>query len=197
MNDGDRAQLFFMEAAISQFMQSYESNQSAVGIAVYVDESERKVLDFNLRITARVYRLLAAISIFSRGRVVISEASSFFKLVSDTIKKAFPQMGSEMIMLDFIHSEDVESMVENKDDIPEFWFDNGRGKPYVPTDRRNVWFYERCLSDENRITQKDMYNPGRWPYEEVDYAALRRDNPLGTGRERLEAIEDDDEDDEW
>lgn len=186
-----------MEACITQSLQYGDGEQSNVSPAAYYDESERNFLDFNLRLVAQYMRLLAAVSIIRRGsRVVISEAHSLFKVISDAVKMAIPEFGSE-IMVDLIKSEDVESMVENSDDIPEFWFGDGEGKPYVSTDRRNVWCYERCLSDGNRITQKDIYNPGPWPYEEYEYAALNVDEPLETGAEKLETIEEDDDDGEW
>lgn len=87
-------------------------------------------------------------------------------------------------------------MVRNKDDSPEFWFSDGLGKPHFPTDRCNVWCHERCLPDENRITQKGWYNLGSWPYEELDYAALKRTKFLASGPGILETIEQGDEDNE-
>lgn len=98
--------------------------------------------------------------------------------------------------LTFIDSDLVEDFVVDPKDVPMFWFDDGEGKPYLATDRRNVWCYERCLSEENRITLKDIYNPGPWPFEEVDYEALRREEKPVGGPEALEAIAEDEEE-EW
>lgn len=196
MGNGDRAILFFYESTISQSMQRDDGNQDTTATAWYLDESERKVLDFNLTTDSQIYRILAAVQILRNERVFISGQGSFYKTIHAVVKSAFPEIGTK-ILLDFIDNADAETMVENKDDIPEFWFCNGAGKPYIVTDRRNVWCYERCLSDENRITQKDLYNPGPWPYEEVDYAAMNFDSLYETGPDVLETIEEDDEDGEW
>lgn len=92
---------------------------------------------------------------------------TFFRIVLGEVKRAAPKLEA-LKFLRLIKSEEIADMVESIDDIPKFWFDDGEGKPYLSTDRRNVWCYERCVSDENLITQKDIFNPAAWPYEEVD-----------------------------
>lgn len=92
------------------------------------------------------------------------------------------------LALDMLEHGDVEDEIEDTRDIPEFWFADGKGKPYLATDRRNVWCYERCLSEENRIIGKDVYDPGPWPYKEADYNAVQAGSANNAGSSALETI---------
>lgn len=185
-----------MEASISQSMAYYDESKHEFKCAVYMDESERKFLDFNVKLSVECMKLLDAVNVLKPGRLVIGGASEFYNVVFDVGKKAAPRLELGKIV-ELIKSQDVEEMVENADDVPEFWFDDGEGKPYLATDRRNVWCYERCLSDENRITQRDLFNPGPWPHEEVDYDNLKRKDSVTDSPKELETIEENDEEGEW
>lgn len=189
-----RAYIFLIEMALAQYATRLLSG-TCEGLAVYCDESERRLLDFNLRLYAQLYRLLNGVCILKSRRIVVGGTSKFFSLILNAATEAAPQLNLGNLQL--IENDDVEDLVENADDVPEFWFDDGNGKPYVSTDRRNTWCYERCLSDDNKITQKDVYNPGPWPYEEVDYSALRLSNSNRGGPDTLDTIEEGGEEDEW
>lgn len=218
---GDRAILYLIEITIVQSAALLDGNQSELPFACYVDEAGRKFLDFNFRHWCDIFRLLGAIVILKSTRYVIVNAHAFYSGFMDVLKRVAPRLGMWTAM-QFVKEEDIVNMVEDTGDIPGHFCNDGRGKPYLSTDRRNVWCYERCLSDENRITQKDLYNPDPWPYEEVDYRNVKRDAqvcnaPLrlayprsefpsitaqrGASRwarpEELETIAEDGDDDEW
>lgn len=189
-------QLYFADVTVAQTVTNLRANNGRkMEVATYSDESERRVLDFNLRISTQVFRLLDSIYIFRVDRLVAGGGGTFLSIVIDACKRAAPKLGLEKYQT--IDSDEVENLVEDADDIPEFWFSDGQGKPYLSNDRRNVWCYERCLSDENRITQKDLYDPGPWSFEDIDYRALRETPSAQSGLEELETIEEGSEDDEW
>lgn len=158
-------------------------------IAIYADESERRALDFNLRIISQYMTLLNKISVGGATRFVIGGANRFYNVVLALVEKVAPQE-KFLSNLEMIDCDQVEDLVVDPNEIPVSWFDDGEGKPYISTDRRNVWSYERCLSDDNRFTLKDIYNPEPWVFEEVDYEALRLEK-AATGGPALEAIAED------
>lgn len=126
-------------------------------------------------------------------KFVISGANRFLNIFVELAQRVAPNL-EVLSAIEIIDSDIVEELVVDPKDVPLFWFDDGEGKPYVKTDRRNVWCYERCLSEDNRITLKDVYNPEPWPFEEVDYGALRLESEAAEGPGELEAIpEDEDE----
>lgn len=183
-------------------MLSLNSNKlCALPVASYIVQTDRGYLDFNMKHLSHLARLLGAIGIFKTRRYVVIGASRIFAMVHDAFKKAAPKldMGTDF---QFVQNDDLKNVLEDTGDIPSYVFGDCRGKPYLSTDRRNVWCYERCLSDKNRITQKDLFNPDPWPYEEVDYRTLKLQAPiqrpaLQTRTSGLETIAEDDDDDEW
>lgn len=64
----------------------------------------------------------------------------------------------------------------------------GAGKPYRATEWRNVRFYEGCLSEESRITTKDVFNRGhdRPPARNTARTHSRRGGSPGTTAEDSE-----------
>lgn len=193
-NCAGRALLFFIEAAISQSISLHDNKDC--GYVFFISESDRRLLDFNFGIATQVMRLANSVSIFANGCFVFGGVSQIVNVGLKVFLEAAPSFLENAPKL--IEIDEVDDLVENPDDVPEFWFDDGEGKPYLATDRRNVWCYERCLSDDNRITTKDLYGPGPWPYEVVDYSALRPSGADESGPGALETIEEDGEEEgEW
>lgn len=189
----NRAYVFIVEVAAVQCAIPGGSRVCGVA-AVYSDESERKLLDLNLRLRHQIFTLANAVLVLKNRRLVIGGTSDFFSMLINAAIKSAPQLELGNVLL--IKHEDVEDLVEDVNDIPEFWFGDGTGRPYQSSDRRNIWCYERCLSDENKITQKDLFNPGPWPYEEIDYKALRLTNSNQRSPNAFGTIEEDGEEDE-
>lgn len=142
------------------------------GVAFYADDSERRALDFNFEIDKQYVEILERIMLGMTKKVAMGGTHRFFSVILGICRKVSPSFARSFFLID--HGQ-VEDFVLNPNDVPTFWFDDGEGKPYVSTDRRNVWCYERCFSEDNRITSKDLYNPGPWPFEEVDYEADREE----------------------
>lgn len=178
-----------IEAAMVQ-----TSQMSTPSCAIYFDESERRALDFHWRLNNQTVSLIDRIDLGASKKFVVGGANRFFNIIVGIMQSVAPNM-EFITRLQMIDSDEVEDLVVDPNDVPMFWFDDGQGKPYVSTDRRNVWCYERCLSEGNRITLKDIYNPEPWAFEEVDYVALRLEKMAAGGREELETIleEEDDE----
>lgn len=163
----NRAQIFLSEASLAQSVSYIDASTSTLPYAMYADETGRRSLDFNMRHLVQLLRIMGAISILKSRRLVIIGASRWFSILLDVCDKVAPRLGIRNGVT-FVPTNELKGLVENAEDIPEFCSRDGQGKPYVPTDRRNVWCYERCLSNKNPITQKDIYNSQHWlgPCEE-------------------------------
>lgn len=68
--------------------------------------------------------------------------------------------------------EGLRDMVEDTGDILDYFCNDGLGRPYLSTDRRNTWCKERCLSGERRTAHKGLFTPDPWPYEESEYRTV-------------------------
>lgn len=57
--------------------------------------------------------------------------------------------------------EDILDIVADQRDIPHWWSESygKNGAHRDPTDPREYWCWRRCLSSENPITVRDVYNP--------------------------------------
>lgn len=159
------------------------------------DESERKALDFNLKVSGQLVRLLGALAFGGIKRYVMAGKSRLNQVLHEVLRKMAPNIAIST-KLALIDIDDIEDVVEDPNDIPEFWFEDGQGKPYLAHDRRKVWCYERCMSNENPITLKDIYNPAPWNFEDVDHEELRFQAETTTGNSEAERFIEDEED-EW
>lgn len=60
--------------------------------------------------------------------------------------------------------EDINEIVMNTEDIPHWYYQTGderkeNGARRRPSDPREYWCWERCLSEEKRISLEDTFNP--------------------------------------
>lgn len=174
---------------------SQRDSRLSHGCAIYSDERDRRALDMNPMVAGAFMKTVEVLLPLPAKRLVFAGSGRLVSMVVRVLKQMAPSVFSAM---EIVKHDDVREMVVDPEDIPDYWFGNGQGKPYSPEDRRNVWCYERCLSEENRITTKDLYNPEPWPYDEFDYAALGScRGPEAEARvEALEAIPEDEEGDE-
>jgi hypothetical protein len=149
------------------------------------------MLDFHVGAITQVVQLTSAIFPVEDETIYVGGASKVSNVGFKLAKALLGPRWNRINMMDSL--EDVCDMVESKRDIPEFWFADGSGKPYCATDRRNIWCYERCLTDENKVTLKDVLNPPPWEHEEdaLDGAAA---NTGGDDGGALDPIAEGDED---
>lgn len=178
------------------------------GAAMYADESARKALDFNVALTKQYLGIVTKLAVGVTKKFVVSGNNRFFSILTGVARTIAPNLDIlSTSRFRIIEHNRIKDFVVDPRDIPMSWCNNGEGKPYIRSDRRNTWCYERCLTEQNRITSKDIYNPEPWPFEEFDYHALRGHDisqnltEVRSGKRRMpqntvETITED-EDDEW
>lgn len=149
------------------------SRKNASQCALYLDESDRQVIDFNPAYITEFLRLSAAIFPATPPRVVLVAGRLYMRYIFKGVKALSPGFGLDAFEL--IAREEVYQLVEDPSDVPAQWLRDGRGRAHSWTDRRNQWCYERCLQDEGKITTKDVFNPGPWPYPEEDAGEIAHD----------------------
>lgn len=153
-----RASLFFYEIASVQAL----SRADKPICALYIDESDRRVVDFNPAFITEFIRMSAAMFPVQPSRVVMVAGGLLTRYIFKCVKAMSPRLQLDAIEM---HARDeVFELVEDPSDVPAQWLRDGRGKAHSPTDRSNQWCFERCLKDEGKITTREVFSPGPWPY---------------------------------
>lgn len=142
-------------------------------------------------------------------RVVVTAGGVFTRMMFKLMQSWHPGC-TPLQTIGVIARGDVDALVEDTAAAPALWRRDGGG-------RAHQWCYERCLEDECKVTTKNLFNQGPWPYEDPPVAA--GDDPLPmpsrcepcsravgvkaplpaarTSGSPLEAIPEDAEGDEW
>lgn len=140
-----------------------------------MDESDRRIIDFSPAVIKELLRFTTALFPVVGPRVVITSGGWFMRTLFKLVKTALPRM--DLGAVELIARDEVLALVEDARDVPAFWLRDHRGRAYSPRDRKNIWCYERCLQDTGKITTKDVFNPGPWPYAETEAADVLEDFP--------------------
>lgn len=116
------------------------------------DEIGRSPLDINFGIKGTCIGMLYSISLVRNERIYMVGVSALQSLTLSMVKKFVP--GGRLDRLQVLSTREELIGILCRDEIPDFWMTAGSHP--CPNDRNDIWQYERCLHNTNRITLKDV-----------------------------------------
>jgi hypothetical protein len=130
---------------------------------VVIDEQGKGVVDFNLPLLREIMRLSSTAFPFqsSNMKAVVFGMPSLVSVAWKAVRSIMGTAADDVTMGESYAS--VADIVSDPACVPVWWQTGGR-LAYNAADRRNVWCYERCLGDGDRVVAADVMNPGPWPY---------------------------------
>ena len=128
-----------------------------------ITDADVGILDFNPAIFHRTMRigndqfpLQKAIRLFSFG------VPKIVPMFLNIFRRACPAHGDNMVFCgDY---KDALYLVADASTVPEYWIEQEHAGEKYASDRTSTWCYERCLSDHNKVSTSDLFNPPPWPY---------------------------------
>jgi CRAL/TRIO domain len=132
---------------------------NVVEIIFLVDDSQRKVLDFNFALTYELISVSLSLNPFCNDKTIIFGASRAFRTFWNLISEVPGNKRRTMSFLD--KQDDVLDLVSNISDIPEWWMHRDR-QDVGALSRNKLWDWERCLERGRRTTTaKEIFNPDK------------------------------------
>jgi CRAL/TRIO domain len=130
-----------------------------VEILILVDDSQRKVLDFNFPLTRELISVAVSLNPFCNDKTMIFGAGRGFRTLWNLISEV---LGPKMKSVSFCDKkDDVLDIVANVDDIPAWWMHRDQ-QDEGALSRNKLWEWERCLERGRRTTTaKDIFNPDK------------------------------------
>jgi hypothetical protein len=132
---------------------------NVIEITFLVDDSQRKLLDFNFALTRELISVAFLLSPFCNDKTMIFGASRAFRTFWNVISE-FP--GNKLKNTSFLDKkDDVLDIVSDISDIPAWWM---RREPQdlEALSRNKLWDWERCLERGRKTTTaKEIFNPDK------------------------------------
>jgi hypothetical protein len=155
---------------------------NVVEVLFIVDDSHRKLLDFNFAWVRELISVAIALNPFCNDKLLVFGTSRAFRTFWNLTSEIIGHKMKDISFLD--NKEDVADIVENSSDIPAWWMH--RDQQEVTLSLNSHWDWERCLERGRRTTTaKEIFNPDK-PWTIVEESRVYQSIPENMGG--LEAI---------
>lgn len=155
------------------------------------------LITVNASVVSRVTHLCHDLAAGIDPDVVICGLSKFSQVSLNISKTIFPNASRKWTVLE--DRESIFGIVKNPKDVPHWWYDDDDDRKRLAarrdnSDPREYWCWERCTSETNKLTMRDVFNPDPtgWLNESHgQHKGVRAATPsLSQGLDPIEEIEE-------